>query len=143
MGTISHIECNFVFHHLYHLNQYGNYEGKTVNVDRVPDHESLVPVVIKAPGTIRYKPVYTYMLNGEMKTYTERNEKFYNKFKRKEYYKGVVKELRITKEENDVHVVGSGFGLFSIGVPIFLLILGIVQTAGLIILISNGIWTFA
>lgn len=142
MGTISHIECNFVFHDKYNLHKYGNYEGKTVNMDRVPDHESLVPVVRKAAGSVHYKPVYTYTFNGELRTYTERFDKLYNKFKRKEYYKGVVKELRITKKENDISVVGYGEKSFWMKFSVFFIILGVTQTVGFVFLLANGIWTF-
>ena len=142
MGTISHIECNFVFHNKYDLYKYGHYEGKTVNMDRVPGHESLVPVVRKGVGRIHYSPVYTYTFNGEVKTYTERFDKLYNKFKRNEYYKGAVKELRITKKENDVHVVGYGENRFWMSFSIFFIMLGIAQTVGFVFLLTKGIWTF-
>ncbi len=139
MGTISHIECTLAYHSKYDLNKHGS---RKIIVDRVPDHKSLVPMNKPAAGTIHYTPVYTYTFEGEVKSYTERCDKRYDEFKRKEYYKGVVKELRITKKEKDVLVVGYGTNNFSMIISVVFMILGIAQTVGFVFLLVNGIWTF-
>ena len=137
-GKILHIECKFIFNNKCDSLKYGDYEGKTINMDRIPGHESLVPVVRKATGVIKYRPVYTYYLNGEEQIYTERNDKYYHKFKRNKYYKGVEKTLLVNKKTGAVYVDGYGGKNTFLVLGIALAVLGMLMIAGLIIGFSGG-----
>ncbi len=139
MGRVSHIECRLAYHSKYDLNKYGS---RMIIVDRVPDHESLVPMNKPAAGTIWYRPVYSYSFNGEDKTLTEINGKPYSEFKRNKFYKGAPVEIRISKIDNEAYAPAGKRNSSFIVLPIIFLILGIAQTVGFVFLLVNGIWSF-